>query len=1070
MGGELMRRKIRLISMLVTVILAMGTIAGSVHAAETTDGRQSPESIEGEKYKIVLDANGGYFEREWDDLREEYVEKEEIVNKVIAAGEAVIAVPVMEKNDAEVIFLGWSKERNGDMLPREEDGGYLPEKDCTLYALWEIRDLEPEVPEEPETPEEPEAPEEPEEAGSASPEPAAEESPESATTAATAMTEYAADTESPEVAATAATSMTEYAAETEPEEAATTATTITTEYAAETEPEEAATAATATEEAIEGGKKEAAKSEQSYSIDYILTIYATSGGMSSNADISANGYGHAWLAIMNNTSSAYDFHGYMIMPGCSMDLGLWGDQALEKDSLGGVFLNRESWDMNVAEVSCASIAVSKESIDRIKDAVPAESYYHDGSGEGLNVHDPLFHNCTTFAVKMWNLVADPGDKFDTGWIDIPHDLEMRIDLHNRTISSYTFKSPKYNGSLVNPGFVYHITKKKELIPIYSLALSETETALRKGETAELQAKYHDREMNSANVDWKSSDTSVATVKNGTVTARKGGTCTITASIEDNWKAECSVTVVSGEIYSVQDLKAVSKYPSDNYVLMKDLDLGNEEWTPIGTSSEPFTGKFDGNGHSVSGLKVSGNADCRGLFGKTKNAEITRLSVYGSVSGHEYVGGIVGLAENSSVSYCVNYAGISGTDQVGGVIGRCYETAMEYCMNAGNVSASGRACGGVTADLYPSGKAIFCLNLGAVLGGNELTGGITGGSTSGTVTSCINAASVSYTGGRAGGIAGDNASYSGYRAHNYFLKTARINAGFSVIGTGSGTIASASDDIVIALKNKILGGVGGNKKAWPMQVPAKRKIVAGQTATISVTGCDGALSFRSSNTSVASVSGKGKVTAKKPGKARITVTAAETPFYKKTSKTVEIIVVPKAPAKVSAVNLSTGIKLSWSKVSGASYYVIYRNGIRIKKIEKASTVTYTDSIANRNGATYTYTVRACSSEGAGGSKKCSVYRLKKPSITYLWAPFSRTMFVVSDGEPKADGFLIQYSRSRLFTGGKKTVTVGKNAGLTVFIDSLVAGKRYYVRVRTYKRANGKVHYSAWSSVDSVRISR
>ena len=192
------------------------------------------------------------------------------------------------------------------------------------------------------------------------------------------------------------------------------------------------------------------------------------------------------------------------------------------------------------------------------------------------------------------------------------------------------------------------------------------------------------------------------------------------------EAKCDVTVVSGEIYSVQDLKAVSKFPGDSYVLMNDLDLRNEEWTPIGTASAPFTGDFNGNGHSISGLKVSGNADYSGLFGKISNAAVLRLSVYGSVSGHEYVGGIAGLADNSELSFCINYATVNGVDQVGGVIGRVYQSTMEYCMNDGAVSASGRACGGVTSDIYPSGSVTYCLNLGRVSGGNDLTGGITGG--------------------------------------------------------------------------------------------------------------------------------------------------------------------------------------------------------------------------------------------------------------------------------------------------------------------------------------------------------
>lgn len=1091
--GEAMVRKERLISMLFAVILTIGTIAGSVHAAEAPgDGHNS--EIEESKYRIVLDANGGYFDHEWDDIREEYVEKEEIVNKVIKPGEAIKTVPVMETDAAEATFLGWSKERDGGILPQEEDGGYVPEKDCTLYALWEIEETEteeseteeaedpdteitentePEDTEEPEALEDPAGTEEPEalaatEAATASAEAAVEETPEEAVTAMTTESETAV--EEPETAATAMTTESEIAAEEEPE-AAVTAMTAETEIAAEEEPGAVTAAAAAdtaivAEELAKADHKEAAQAETK---DFVLTIYAEHGAMTSSTDAAAGDYGHSWLSITNNSATGYDFHGYEIRPGYTMDLGLWGDQSLNPNGLGGVFLNRESWEIRLGSIKCYSLEVSKEAVNRIKNAAPAESYYHDGYMAGdKDLHDNLLHNCTTFAVKMWNRAVGITENFDVDIIDEPLLLEEKIEQRNTDRKRQNKDTNRYSSLPAGADYVYHVNQSGELIPVHTLALSASEAALRKGESVKLTAKYVNDDLSDSKVDWSSSDTSIATVGNGTVNGVNGGSCTITASLEGKWEAKCAVTVVSGEIYSVQDLKAVSKYPGDSYVLMNDLDLRGEEWTPIGTSSAPFTGVFNGNGHSISGLKVSGKSDYSGLFGKISNAKVLRLSVYGSVSGHEYVGGVAGLADQSELSFCINYATVNGVDQVGGVIGRVYKSTMEYCMNAGSVTASGRACGGVTSDIYPSGSVTYCLNLGKVFGGNNLTGGITGGSTRGTVSSCINAAAVYYSGEYAGGIAGDNSSYSGSRSDNYFLKTASINAGFSVIGTGSGIISSASDQKVIDLKNKILGGRGGEKQTWPLKVTAARKIVAGNTANVSVTGCDGGLSFSSSNTSVAVVSAKGKVTAKKAGKVKITVKAAETAFYKAAAKTIEITVVPKAPAMVTAVNLISGVKLSWSRVPDATYYVIHRNGVRIKKIDQGATVTYIDKTANKNGKTYNYSVYACSKEGAGGYRKCMICFLKRPSISFLW-PYERgKLFLASEGDPSADGFVIQYSRSRLFAG-KKTVYWSGYGRMVSFIENLAVGKRYYVRVRTYKKTGGKTHYSTWSRVESIRIS-
>ena len=61
------------------------------------------------------------------------------------------------------------------------------------------------------------------------------------------------------------------------------------------------------------------------------------------------------------------------------------------------------------------------------------------------------------------------------------------------------------------------------------------------------------------------------------------------------------------------------------VFENDLDLNNKEWTPIGNHSNPFKGNFDGNNHTVTGMKISGALDCVGLFGGC-----TRHNVYSAI--------------------------------------------------------------------------------------------------------------------------------------------------------------------------------------------------------------------------------------------------------------------------------------------------------------------------------------------------------------------------------------------------------------------------------------------------------
>ena len=259
------------------------------------------------------------------------------------------------------------------------------------------------------------------------------------------------------------------------------------------------------------------------------------------------------------------------------------------------------------------------------------------------------------------------------------------------------------------------------------------------------------------------------------------------------------------IKTADDLRSVAADLNGKYYLDKDINLGGgKEWKPIGTDEAPFTGKFYGQGHNISGLKITTTEYNAGFFGVTKGATITKLSVDGKIKHvNTYAGGIVGHATDKTViKYCISNVMVSGSHQIGGVVGRISDSSMEYCMNLNTVTASGRGCGGITADLYPSGTLKKCLNLADVSGGYDITGGITGGSTAGTVSGCINKGNVSCERGRIGAIAGDNASYAGARYWNYFLQTEDINANLKAVGSNCGVITSAKSKKISSLKKKI----------------------------------------------------------------------------------------------------------------------------------------------------------------------------------------------------------------------------------------------------------------------------
>ena len=228
---------------------------------------------------------------------------------------------------------------------------------------------------------------------------------------------------------------------------------------------------------------------------------------------------------------------------------------------------------------------------------------------------------------------------------------------------------------------------------------------------------------------------------------------------------------------------------------------NGNFNPVGTSSSPFKGIFDGNGHEIKGINASvfslSESAYSGLFGYMNNAQIRNLGVVdsnivaSSVSGYAYAGGIVGCGSYNSaiiITNCHNTGDVSatatssGTASAGGIVGCTDRSSITItnCYNAGDVSAIASpddTCA------YAGGIA-GCINLGATVTNCYNTGNITVVSGSGTdptemaayaggiignafcpmtiiITNCYNAGDVSATSissyAYAGGIVGYESS-------------------------------------------------------------------------------------------------------------------------------------------------------------------------------------------------------------------------------------------------------------------------------------------------------------------------
>ena len=291
------------------------------------------------------------------------------------------------------------------------------------------------------------------------------------------------------------------------------------------------------------------------------------------------------------------------------------------------------------------------------------------------------------------------------------------------------------------------------------------------------------------------------------------------------------------------------------VLMENITLNSsEEWTPIGSDSRPYTGTFDGNGKTISGLYInntSSDTAYQGLFGYLgtsgdNKGTVQNLTVTGSVKSDYYVGGVVGynnggtvtgcifsgsgsvsgsyyvggvVGENSgSVINCYNTGSVTGvtgvtgsSDYVGGVVGSNNNASVENCYNIGKVtgSADSSNVGGVVGQNNGSSTVENSYNTGAVSGG-EYVGGVVGYNHSGgSVTNSYNTGTgtVTGTGDYVGGVVGWN---SGNVTNCYNTDSVSgLDSVGGVVGDNRGTVENCYNTGTVTGSYYVDGVVGDN---------------------------------------------------------------------------------------------------------------------------------------------------------------------------------------------------------------------------------------------------------------------
>lgn len=205
----------------------------------------------------------------------------------------------------------------------------------------------------------------------------------------------------------------------------------------------------------------------------------------------------------------------------------------------------------------------------------------------------------------------------------------------------------------------------------------------------------------------------------------------------------------------------------------DLDLMNEQWIPIGSEQEPFTGIFDGNGFEILHINVAeGSATHAGLFGYLRgNQAVLKDIILASVvvEGTDYTAGICAYCYGGTLDGCRNAAMIQcvATSKVniysGGIAAYLSQGKALNCGNSGSISASSSSSsdthlswsysGGITGYINNSGEITACYNTGRIVanGEREYEYGIAYGSSSSIVTSCYWLDGMSEDGGVPSGV-------------------------------------------------------------------------------------------------------------------------------------------------------------------------------------------------------------------------------------------------------------------------------------------------------------------------------
>lgn len=227
---------------------------------------------------------------------------------------------------------------------------------------------------------------------------------------------------------------------------------------------------------------------------------------------------------------------------------------------------------------------------------------------------------------------------------------------------------------------------------------------------------------------------------------------------------------------LHNIRNFTGYDDVYFKLMSDIDLTEfiddnsptEGWEPIGSVQSPFMGNLDGDGHTISGIRIDRKVDCVGFFSCVKNANISNLMFEGStIKGNSHVGACIGAADNSVINgVSALFNNVDGQKFTAGLIGSaqdgCHITSAQY---AGAVNVTGGYVGGLVSWVYDNVSiSKSTVNATTIIGKGDYVGGLVGFSfesnyADNSISANLISGSLNYTGGAIGFASGMTVSNS-----------------------------------------------------------------------------------------------------------------------------------------------------------------------------------------------------------------------------------------------------------------------------------------------------------------------